>query len=323
MFFEKMHTKQKYNAGSFYFFNLTVIFYVRKVRRYYVSGLPWTYETEQVQPYLYNGKEFVEMGGYDVTDLGNRGLYHAINRFTSIDRFCEKFPWQSPYVVAGNNPIKFVDINGDSIYMKNIYDNHRDIYDKIINDLSAETGYTYKLTDSGMLVYDTNDDGSAKISTKDGKEIGSAEARDIMRNAIGHAETVQVSISSSGKSHSELGGLQISLGTNEINRYINGTKNMDKRTLGYGMIFMHEILHTRVGGSLTDTEGYGNTGGVVDRMNIVRRQLGENWGQRLSYTAMELTSPMFSGKYYPFDNLSKAYLRNGLPPDSKSKYIQF
>jgi hypothetical protein len=53
--------------------------------------------------------------GYDVTDLGNRVDYNAINRFTSMDRFCEKFPWQSPYVVANNNPVRYVDVNGDSI----------------------------------------------------------------------------------------------------------------------------------------------------------------------------------------------------------------
>lgn len=32
-------------------------------------------------------------------------------------RFCEKFPWQSPYVHAGNNPVNYVDVNGDSIVL--------------------------------------------------------------------------------------------------------------------------------------------------------------------------------------------------------------
>ncbi len=33
-----------------------------------------------------------------------------------MDRFAEKFPWQSPYVHAGNNPVNYVDVNGDSIW---------------------------------------------------------------------------------------------------------------------------------------------------------------------------------------------------------------
>ena len=84
--------------------------------RYYPSGLPWEYQagdSASLQPYKFNGCEFIETHGYDVTDLGNRGVYHAINRFTTMDRFAEKYPWQSPYVHAGNNPVNFVDVGGD------------------------------------------------------------------------------------------------------------------------------------------------------------------------------------------------------------------
>ena len=85
---------------------------------YYPSGLPIEkgYNPDYQQR-KYNGKEWIEAHGLDVTDLGNRGLYHAINRFTSIDRFAEKYPWQSPYVHAGNNPVNYVDVNGDSIWI--------------------------------------------------------------------------------------------------------------------------------------------------------------------------------------------------------------
>ena len=89
-----------------------------QVTNYYLSGLLWATSPEQnadLQPYKFNGCEFIEMGGLDITDLGNRGIYHAISRFTTMDRFCEKVPWQSPYVFAGNNPIRFVDVRGDSI----------------------------------------------------------------------------------------------------------------------------------------------------------------------------------------------------------------
>lgn len=87
---------------------------------YYPSGLPWRTTTgigAGVQNRKFNDCEFIEMHGYDVTDLGNRGVFHATNRFTSIDRFAEKFPWQSPYVFAGNNPVNYVDVNGDSIWI--------------------------------------------------------------------------------------------------------------------------------------------------------------------------------------------------------------
>jgi len=96
---------------------LTFDFCCKNVRRYYVSGLPW-YEglNPSTNPYKFNGCEFVEMHGYDVTDLGKRGVHHAKNRFDTMDRFCEKFPWQSPYVHANNNPVRYIDLQGDNAW---------------------------------------------------------------------------------------------------------------------------------------------------------------------------------------------------------------
>jgi len=90
--------------------------------QYYPSGLPWASnagDNPSEQPYKHQGKEFVEMHGYDVTDHGNRGLYHAAHTYTTMDRFCEKFPGQSPYVHAGNNPVKYIDVRGDSTAVLN------------------------------------------------------------------------------------------------------------------------------------------------------------------------------------------------------------
>jgi RHS repeat-associated protein len=85
--------------------------------QYYPSGLPWAESTGQgAQPYKHNGKEFIETHGYDVTDHGNRGIHHATNRYTTMDRFAEKFPWQSPYAHAGNNPVNNIDLKGDSAW---------------------------------------------------------------------------------------------------------------------------------------------------------------------------------------------------------------
>ncbi len=39
----------------------------------------------------YNGKEFIEMHGYDTYDYGARGYYPAIMRFTTVDPLAEEF----------------------------------------------------------------------------------------------------------------------------------------------------------------------------------------------------------------------------------------
>ena len=80
---------------------------------YYASGTPMSISTAQgVQPYKYNGKEYVEVHGYDTYDYGFRGYYATIGRFTSIDPLTERTPWQSPYTYANNNWINQIDYMG-------------------------------------------------------------------------------------------------------------------------------------------------------------------------------------------------------------------
>ncbi|NJM15619.1 MAG: hypothetical protein HC896_09835 [Bacteroidales bacterium] len=78
---------------------------------YYPFGMMWqgTFETSSGNKYLYNGKEMQdELGWYD---YGAR-FYGIEGRFTTMDPMAEKYPWQSPYCYAANNPIKNIDYNG-------------------------------------------------------------------------------------------------------------------------------------------------------------------------------------------------------------------
>ena len=83
--------------------------------QYYPSGLPWLatgLDDYSTQPYKYNGKEFVEMHGYDTYDYGARGYYAAIGRWTSVDPLAEMKPWQSPYMYCSGNPVNRTDPTG-------------------------------------------------------------------------------------------------------------------------------------------------------------------------------------------------------------------
>jgi len=83
--------------------------------QYYPSGLPWASNTGDnpgQQERKYNGKEFVEMHGYDTYDYGARGYYPAMGRFTSVDPLTENTPDISPYANCNNNPINMIDPDG-------------------------------------------------------------------------------------------------------------------------------------------------------------------------------------------------------------------
>jgi RHS repeat-associated protein len=63
----------------------------------------------------YNGKELEEELGKNTLAYGWRDYDPAIGRFNKVDRFAEKYYSLSTYSYAGNNPILFVDVQGDSI----------------------------------------------------------------------------------------------------------------------------------------------------------------------------------------------------------------
>jgi len=65
--------------------------------------------------YLYNGKELIEDNGLQYYDYGQRMYDPALGRFNRIDRFSEKYGSLSPYQYGANNPILYIDVNGDSI----------------------------------------------------------------------------------------------------------------------------------------------------------------------------------------------------------------
>lgn len=70
----------------------------------------------------YNGKELEEDLGLNTYSYGWRDYDPAIGRFNKIDRFAEKYMSINPYNYTANNPVRFVDIAGDSINLGNLYD---------------------------------------------------------------------------------------------------------------------------------------------------------------------------------------------------------
>ena len=118
---------------------------------YYASGVPMAASIgRDEQPYLYNGKEFVEAHGWHTYDYGFRGYYAPIGRFTSIDPLAEQTPWQSPYAYAGNNFINAIDWMG-------------------LSGMTTEYYYT-EINNQGIVIcHIDNDDNSVMLN---GEKIG-------------------------------------------------------------------------------------------------------------------------------------------------------
>jgi RHS repeat-associated protein len=308
-----------------------------QVNTYYPFGMnAELYNSGSNNKFRYNGKELqtedIGSGELDWYDYGARFYDASLGRFHTQDRFAEKYFDFSPYQYAANNPICNIDVNGDSVNVASMqaYDkkNGTNYLQTMITDLESQTGLSFSVSSTGQLVYKKDKDGNAVISTKkdaNGTEVqvGSKEARDIMTDNISHSTTAYARITKNGSSAPVNGGL-INLDPNQISGMMNGATNLDSKTLGWGMTFMHESLHSVLGGGMRDHLPAGSeTGEVVDRMNIVRQELnqkGANYGIRKSYKAITFSQ---TGRpaYVSFDRSSKADIMTGVKPSLFSSYV--
>ncbi|MBK6476739.1 MAG: hypothetical protein IPF93_00270 [Saprospiraceae bacterium] len=95
---------------------------------YYPFGMParpksygggeqagWIANPTPPYAYKYNGKELNIDFGLNLSDYGARWYDAGVGRFTSIDRYAPKYASLNPYQYGANNPIKYIDVNGDSL----------------------------------------------------------------------------------------------------------------------------------------------------------------------------------------------------------------
>jgi RHS repeat-associated protein len=140
--------------------------------------LPWETtpaDNLSLQPYKYNGKEFVEMHGYDTYDYGARGYYAAMGRFMTVDPLAEKYYSISPYAYCAGNPMKFIDIDGKDpgdffstkdnaakdfgyMYNDNSIRSEQEYGSRIymITNSNGNVGYTYTVPDIGESGHSIN-----------------------------------------------------------------------------------------------------------------------------------------------------------------------
>ena len=90
--------------------------YIVQVSDFYPFGL--THQQPLVQPlnnrFIFSGKERQTDLGLNWDSFGARQYMSDLGRFTSIDRFAEKYYAHTSYHYTLNNPINAIDINGDS-----------------------------------------------------------------------------------------------------------------------------------------------------------------------------------------------------------------
>jgi RHS repeat-associated protein len=72
-----------------------------------------TYSSQSSYRYGFNGKEKdLEVASTTTYDYGFRIYNPALGRFLSVDPLFKSYPWYTPYQFAGNNPVRYIDLDG-------------------------------------------------------------------------------------------------------------------------------------------------------------------------------------------------------------------
>lgn len=244
-------------------------------------------------------------------DYGARNYDPALGRWMNIDPLAELYDNSSTYTYILNNPLIYTDPDGMRIDFTNML-NQKDGLNVLCNlllDLSEQTGLTLSVNfNSDGAFLDFEKDNNEPVISKDGEygnNTGSETARKDLMGAINDKRTLKVSLSTLNRG-SITSGLDINLDPIQIDMHINNvSENLNPKTLGYGITFLHELQHSDLRGNLKDTNQEFQTGPTVDRVNTIRQELDENdggyskpYGLRKYYMGNTISSSNHTNKNY-------------------------
>lgn len=125
--------------------------------------------------YQYNGMEKQNVLGLEWLDYGARMYQPDLGRFFVEDRFADKYAGQSTYLYAFDNPIKYIDVNGDSAWQitnewkKEEIANYRKYVQQRTSD-ARENGEEYTCEDFALgVLIDFASENGLPISIENGQ----------------------------------------------------------------------------------------------------------------------------------------------------------
>jgi len=240
---------------------------VLQEQHYYPFGMSlsgvWNDTEKQDYAYKYNHKELHRDFDLNWSSYGARCYSSSLNSFPTPDRFCEKYPNLSPYQYGANDPIKFIDVNGDSI--KIIIDKSNSVYydnGKIYNaDGSEYTGKGTKVKKNGNRVL--TGDLKKVVNALDKISNGGSAGKELIEESVMNRKTINISV---GKNNSAL-GLNVSYNPQDKTGGLDANGSTIRPAfLGLAHELVHAIEFAQKTIDYSNWFSYKSTGGRVARV---------------------------------------------------------
>jgi RHS repeat-associated protein len=206
--------------------------------------------------------------------FGKRMMSSEDGEFRSVDVLWENYRAISPYSYGLSSPMNLKDGNGMWVSFEGMmmYEDQGREYEKVmVNELERITGLTLKINGVRLEV-----DLTAPIN------CGSKTARDLLLRMINDSRRLLITVSKIyATQNSPVSENAIMFNPKEMILAEHQAFGLSSLTMGWGMTLFHEYLHTEMGGDYKDPDkdclGYIGQTDVIP--NIIRRELGPEWGQ--------------------------------------------
>ena len=230
---------------------------------YYPFGGVFLSNGNDVQAYKYNGKELDTKKGLNWYDYGAREYDAVLGRFTTMDPSAENYYATNSYAYCGNNPVNRIDPDGKDWRVQTHYNRETDKIEYImtvnavlynnssnrdINMNQLATAITSQVTN----VYNISENdfvARMNFNLKVVKSVSEIGERDHVIQIVNQNQLRKSDSKSEVSAEASLFGLSIRIGTNLVERTLNGD---NVRTVA------HELGHTGGLKHLNDKENTNN-----------------------------------------------------------------
>jgi hypothetical protein len=174
-----------------------------------------------------------------------------LGRWHAVDPLADTYSSFTPYMYAANNPLIFIDPDGQRVKLGNLLASEEGIatFISIVMDLATLSGINKFTVSDGYLVEDR---------TGTNENQGSARIRKYVRHLLNDQEN-DIELTSYNTAHTEtkpIGWLfsnsdLIRIGGDQMETWRRGAlaAGVNPLTVGYGIFFLHESLHSKSGAS--------------------------------------------------------------------------